>query len=97
MEGSWKVRGSFSYLGVEDDEEQVEAREQAIGQPDVLHGGAVGVVLSVDGVGGGDDGAAGVERGVDPRLGDGDGLLLHDLIRQVGGEGLRWEEEEGMA
>lgn len=33
-----------------------------------------------DGVGGREDGGAGVERGVDAGLGDGDGLLLHRLV-----------------
>ncbi len=51
------------------DEEQIETRQQRVGQGDVLVGVLVGVVLAEDGVRGGDDAAAGVEGGVDAGLG----------------------------
>ena len=65
---------------VGDDEEEIETREQGVGEGDVAVGVLVGVVLAVDGVRGGDDAAAGVEGGVDAGFGDGDSLLLHDFV-----------------
>lgn len=62
------------------DEEEIESREERVGEGDVLVGILVDVVLSVDGVGGGDNGASGVERGVDTGLCDRDGLLFHDFV-----------------
>jgi len=56
---------------VQNDEEEVEAGEQRVGQTHVLLRGRVLVVLPVDRVGRRHHGAARVERGVDPGLGDG--------------------------
>ena len=53
---------------VEDDEEEVEAGEEGVGEPHILLHGPGFVVLAVDGVGGGEDGAPGVQRGVDTGL-----------------------------
>lgn len=65
---------------VGDDKEQIETGEKRVGEGDVLVGILVHVVLAEDGVGGSDDRAASVERGVDSGLGNGDGLLLHDFV-----------------
>ena len=43
------------------------------------------VVVSTDGVGGGEDGGARRERAYDTRLGDRDGLLLHGFEQGLGG------------
>jgi hypothetical protein len=72
---------------VQDQVDQVEARQQGRRQVDVLGHGQVRVVAAADGVGRGQDAGAGVERGDDAGLGDGDGLLLHDLV-QDGARGL---------
>ncbi|RUP50979.1 hypothetical protein BC936DRAFT_136751 [Jimgerdemannia flammicorona] len=71
---------------IEDQKQDVEPRQQRGGKVDVLNGGDARVVPSVHRVGGGKDGSAGVEGGGDTGLGDGDGLLLHDLVdrRAVG-------------
>jgi hypothetical protein len=61
-------------------EDEVEPGEQGCGEVDVLVDGFVLVVPAEEGVGGGEDGGAGVERGGDAGLGDGDGLLLHHLV-----------------
>ena len=50
------------------------------GELDVLLERLAPVVLAVDGVGRGEDAGARVEGGLHPRLGDGDGLLLHGLV-----------------
>eukprot|EP00624_Nannochloropsis_granulata_P004563 evm.model.NODE_32801_length_21973_cov_24.664589.4 len=63
---------------IEHDKQQVETREEGIGQADVLLHGAVFVVLAIDGVGRRQDRASGIEGGVDAGLGGG---------RERGGEG----------
>ena len=40
----------------------------------------VPLVAPADGVGRGEDGRAGVQGGLDARLGDGDGLLFHGFV-----------------
>ena len=66
--------------GVTDDAEDVEPGEDRFGELDVhgKRGGAV--VAAADGVGGGDDGAAGLECRDDAGFGDGDGLLFHRFV-----------------
>ena len=66
--------------GVADDAEDVEAGEDGLGELDVLAERDGAVVAAADGVGGGDDGAAGLERRDDAGFGDGDGLLLHGFV-----------------
>jgi hypothetical protein len=65
---------------VAEDAEDVEAREDGVGELDVLREGLAGVVPPADGVGGGHHGAAGLEGRDDAGLGDGDALLLHGLV-----------------
>lgn len=52
-----------------------------MGQLDVLDDGFVLVPLRLDRVGSGQDGGARVERADDAGLGDGERLLLHDLVQ----------------
>ncbi len=66
--------------GVADDAEDVEAGEDGFGEFDVLGERDGAVVAAADGVGGGDDGAAGLEGGDDAGFGDGDGLLFHGFV-----------------
>ena len=68
---------------VQQDEQQVETRQQRVRQVDVAGDGQAVVVGAVDGVGGCQDRATGVERGLDARFRDGDRLLLHDLVGVV--------------
>jgi len=56
---------------IQHDKQQVETREEGIGQPDVFLHGAVFVVLAIDGVGRRQDRAPGIEGGVDAGLGGG--------------------------
>ena len=65
---------------VQHHEEQIEPREQRVREADVLLDAALAIVLAVDRVGRRQDGAAGVEAGVNSSLGDGNGLLLHGLV-----------------
>jgi hypothetical protein len=65
---------------IQHNKEQVKTGEERIGQADVFLDGAMLVILAIDGVGRGEDRAAGIEGGVDAGLGDGDGLLLHDFV-----------------
>mmetsp|Transcript_2185 Transcript_2185/g.6453 ORF Transcript_2185/g.6453 Transcript_2185/m.6453 type:complete len:575 (+) Transcript_2185:7-1731(+) len=65
---------------VQQDKEQVEARQQRVGQAHILHHGTVCVIGAVHRVGRCHHRAARVERGVDARLGDCDRLLLHRLV-----------------
>ena len=55
-------------------------RQDGRRQLDVLLQRLALVVAAVDGVGGGQDGRARVEGGLDAGLGDGDRLLLHGLV-----------------
>ncbi|KAJ6443533.1 hypothetical protein O9K51_04712 [Purpureocillium lavendulum] len=64
------------------DAEDVEARQDGLGQLDVSGKGNGGVVAAAHGVGGGDDAAAGLQGRDDAGLGDGDGLLLHGLVNR---------------
>ena len=65
---------------VQKNEHQIKTRQQGILHPNVLHRGLEGVIPPINGVGGGQDGAAGVEPGVDTGFGDGDTALFHDLV-----------------
>ena len=65
---------------IQNHEEQIETRKEGVGKANVLLNAAAAVVLTVDGVGGGQDRAPGIETGVDASLGNGDGLLLHGLV-----------------
>ena len=65
---------------VEDEEEDVEPREKSGGKVDVLDGGDLGVVSTVERVGSSEDGGSSVESGSDSGFGDGDGLLFHDFV-----------------
>ena len=65
---------------VGDDEKEVETGEERVGEGDVLVRVLVHVVLSVDGVGGSDNGASSIERRVDSSFGDGDSLLFHNFV-----------------
>ena len=86
-----KQCGSSAYLpckmlichwinGVAHHTEDVEPGEDWLGQVDVLGESHARVVTTTDRVCRGDDGAACLQGGHDPRLGDGDGLLLHRLV-----------------
>ena len=63
-----------------DDAEDIEARQDGIGQFDVVRERPGGVVPPPDRVRGRHDGAPRLQRRHDARLGDGDGLLLHRLV-----------------
>lgn len=63
-----------------DDAEDIEAGQDGLGQLDVLGEGQGGVVAAPNGVGRGDDGAAGLQGGDDAGLADADALLLHGLV-----------------
>mmetsp|Transcript_32058 Transcript_32058/g.83970 ORF Transcript_32058/g.83970 Transcript_32058/m.83970 type:complete len:372 (+) Transcript_32058:804-1919(+) len=60
--------------------ENVESRNDGLCEVDVLCKRERRLVLSLDGVGGRDDGAPRLERGDDAGFGDRDGLLLHRLV-----------------
>ena len=61
-------------------EEQIETRKEGVGKANVLLNAPAAVVLTIDGVGGGQNRAPGIETGVDASLGNGDSLLLHGLV-----------------
>jgi hypothetical protein len=65
---------------VEQDEQEIKTRKERVGQVDIARHGEPVVVRAVEGVGGREHRAARVERGLDAGLGDGDRLLLHDLV-----------------
>jgi len=65
---------------VEDEEEDVEPREKSGGKVDVLDGGDLRVVSTVERVGSSEDGRSSVKGGGDSGFGDGDGLLFHDFV-----------------
>jgi hypothetical protein len=65
---------------VEDEEEEVEAREQRVWEVDVLGDALAFVVATVERIGSGQHGGTSVESGGNARLSDGDGLLLHHLV-----------------
>ena len=66
---------------VSDDAENVEARENGVRELNILAEAFAGVVAPANWIGGGDHGAPRLEGGHDAGLGDGDGLLLHRLVR----------------
>ena len=63
---------------VEDEVEEVEAGDERRGQIDVAGDGQIHVVLGAYGIGGGEEGRAGVEGGYDAGFGYRDGLLFLD-------------------
>lgn len=63
-----------------DDAKDVEPRQDRLGELDVLTEGNCRVVAPADRVGSSDDGAAGLQRGDDASLRDGDALLLHGFV-----------------
>jgi len=65
---------------VPDHEEQVESAHDGGAEVEVRAQRRLGVVPAADRVGGGEDGGASVEGGVDACLGDRDGLLLHGFV-----------------
>lgn len=65
---------------VADNAEDIETRQDRLGELDVLLERDCRVVSSTNRVRGGDDGAAGLQGSDDTRFGDGDGLLLHRLV-----------------
>jgi hypothetical protein len=69
-----------SRRGIKNKEKYVETRQKSSGKVDVLDGRDARVVAAVQGVGGSEDGCAGIESGGDTSLADGDGLLLHDFV-----------------
>ena len=80
---------------VQQDEEQVEARQERVREVDVARDGQAVVVRAVHRVGRREHRAAGVEGGLDAGLGDGDRLLLHDLGKGGKERGKRKREERG--
>ena len=68
-------------LRVQHEEYEVESRHESVRELNVLHDGLLGVPGRLDGVGGRQDGGPRVQLADDARLGDGQGLLLHDLWR----------------
>jgi hypothetical protein len=62
--------------GVEDEEEEVETGEEGGGEVDIVDGRDLGVVAAVEGVGGGENGSAGVEGRGDSGFRNGDSLLF---------------------
>lgn len=69
-----------------DQPEEVKSGKQCRRKLYILFQAAARVVASIGRVGGSQDGAAGIERCENACLGNGDGLLLHDLVdgRAVG-------------
>jgi hypothetical protein len=66
---------------VEDEVEQVESRDERRREINVGRDGQLGVVSTVDGVGGCEDRGTSIEGGDDTGLCDGDGLLfLHEAL-----------------
>ena len=65
---------------IQNHEEQIETRKEGVGKANVLLNAPTAIVLAIDGVGSGQDRAAGIETGVDASLGNGNGLLLHGLV-----------------
>ena len=72
---------TLEYWSYEDQEDEVKTREQSSGEVDVLAGRFLHVVAAEERVGGTEERHARIERGLDTRLGDGDGLLLHHLLK----------------
>ena len=62
------------------DKEQVETRQQRVWQRNIPARFLVHVVLTINGIRSGNDGAASIERSVDTCLGDRHRLLLHDFV-----------------
>ena len=77
-----KERAVATYLitFINEDEEEIESGHDGRGERDVLLQRLVPLVAPADGVGRSEDGRAGVQGGLDARLGDGDGLLFHGLV-----------------
>ena len=65
----------------QDEVDEVEAGEEGGGQVDVVDDGEARIVARADGVGGGEDAGARVERRDDARLGHAHRLLLHHLVQ----------------
>lgn len=59
---------------IQDDKQKIKAREQRVGKADVVGRVLERVVLAIDRVGSCQDRAAGIQRGVDARLGNGHSL-----------------------
>ena len=66
--------------GVADNTEDVETRQNGLGELDVLTERHGAVVAATDRVGGSHDGTASLQCCDDTSLGDGDGLLLHCFV-----------------
>lgn len=66
--------------GVADDAQDVESRQDGLGQLDVLTEGYCAVVAPANRVSGSDDSAASLQSRDDTSLGDGDSLLLHRFV-----------------
>eukprot|EP00601_Ochromonadales_sp_CCMP2298_P034323 CAMPEP_0173362426 /NCGR_PEP_ID=MMETSP1144-20121109/21795_1 /TAXON_ID=483371 /ORGANISM="non described non described, Strain CCMP2298" /LENGTH=133 /DNA_ID=CAMNT_0014312207 /DNA_START=480 /DNA_END=882 /DNA_ORIENTATION=- len=79
------MAGQFSVLVyirlVQYEVDKVKPGEQGGGQLDVVYDRQFCVVSALHGVGGGQDGGAGVEGGDYAGLGDGDCLLLHCFVQ----------------
>lgn len=67
--------------------EHIETGENGLCEFDVLGEWDGRVVAAANGIGGSDDGTAGLKGGYNPSLGDGDGLLFHCFVD--GGSGMR--------
>jgi hypothetical protein len=65
---------------VQDEEEEVKAREERVWEVHILGDALAFVVPPVERIGSSQHRGTSVERGGDARLGDGDGLLLHHLV-----------------
>ena len=79
MAGEFAVRGLLD--AVENEIDQVESAQQRRREVDVLWHGQVRIILATNGVGGGKDTRARVQRGDDAGFGDRDGLLFHDFVQ----------------
>ena len=71
---------AFSILLVKHDEEEVEPRQERVGQTDVLGYLLVSGIFSINGICSCDDTAPGVKTHMETRLSNSDSLLLHDLM-----------------
>ena len=68
----------------QNEEHQVKTGEQRCGQIDVGCGRFLAVVAAIQRIGRGQNSRARVERGGDAGFGDGNCLLLHDLVKRGG-------------
>jgi hypothetical protein len=67
-------------LFIQNNEEKVESAEERVREADILCWWKVTLVLAVDGVGGGDHTASGIQGAVDACFRDRNSLLLHDFV-----------------